>query len=42
MSGEEKTRVSGDRARETLPTVNPQAGKSAAASAGVHPAVYVA
>jgi hypothetical protein len=46
MSGEEKTRVSGEVSRSggapVLPTVNPQAEKSQSASGGVHPAVYVA
>jgi hypothetical protein len=47
MSGEEKTRVSGEVTRSgsspVLPTVNPQAEKSQSASSsiGIHPAFYV-
>jgi hypothetical protein len=46
MSGEEKTRVSGEVTRSgsspVLPTVNPQAEKSQSSlSIGIHPAFYV-
>jgi hypothetical protein len=46
MSGEEKARSSVDAARDTalpvLPTVNPDAQKSAPEPASFHPAVYIA
>ena len=45
MGADEKTRVSGEVAREkdspVLPTVNPEAQKSEPAKAAIHPALYV-
>ncbi|KAH7320118.1 triose-phosphate transporter family-domain-containing protein [Stachybotrys elegans] len=44
MSSEEKTRISGDNVRSDapgLPTVNPQAEKSAPAAPTLHPAFYI-
>ena len=46
MSADEKVRSSVDAARDTslpvLPTVNPEAQKSAPEPASFHPAVYIA
>lgn len=45
MSGEEKSRISGEAPRQgsspVLPTVNPQAPQSASSGLSIHPSLYV-